>query len=89
MPFSERYSMWHSGNQPEGGFQLEPLDTCGPDASRTLAYVEVDDIEALLAQAVVLSGKIVKPKTFVSEEYGYYGLCTDPSGTLLGLWSMS
>jgi uncharacterized protein len=87
IPSGERYVMWNLGAGIEGGLQLEPLARCGPDANRVLVYVEVADIEAKLAEAAALGGTVVKPKTQISAEYGYYGVLRDPQGTLVGLWS--
>ncbi len=88
-PSGDCYVIWNPGAGIECGLQLEPVAQYGPDANRTLVYVEVEDITAKLAEAERLGGTVVKPKTLISEEYGYFGLLRDPQGTLIGLWSMS
>jgi predicted enzyme related to lactoylglutathione lyase len=50
-------------------------------------YIEVKDIPTTLAQAEKLGGKIVKEKTLISEELGYWAMFSDPSGVNIGLWS--
>ena len=86
-PSGDNYVIWDPGTGAEGGFQLEPLDKCGPEANRTIAYVQVDDIEAKCKQVENLGGTVVVPKTKISDEYGFFALFRDPQGTLVGLWN--
>jgi hypothetical protein len=50
-------------------------------------YIEVDDIDETLKQIENAGGKTEVPKTRISDEIGYAGIFTDPSGTRIGLWS--
>ncbi len=50
-------------------------------------YIGVDDIEAKLTEIEAGGGKIVTPKTKISDEYGYYAEFTDSLGNKLALWS--
>ena len=86
-PMGEEYSLWHPGGEAMGGgFTLrKPEDV--KDAQRTIAYIEVEDIEATLATIEEHGGKTVYPKTRISDEHGFFAMFTDPHGSLVGLWS--
>lgn len=62
-----------------GGFTSE--------ADGIFFYIEVDDIEATLKKIENAGGKIVVPKTIITEEIGYFAVFTDTSDTKIGLWS--
>ena len=51
-----------------------------------LVYMEVDDIDAVLAKIETEGGAIVIPKTAVPTG-GWFAWFTDPSGNTLGLWT--
>jgi uncharacterized protein len=50
----------------------------------TIFYVLVDDIEASLAKAVELGGKVLVPK--VEIPMGSFAWLSDPEGNTVGLW---
>ena len=50
-------------------------------------YAGVDDLEATQAAAVAAGGKVLKERTLISEEMGYWGLIEDPNGHEFGLWT--
>jgi predicted enzyme related to lactoylglutathione lyase len=81
--WDDEYFMFNPGEGPGGGFS-HPM--AGKDHG-TCVYIEVDDIDAMLKSIVDAGGKVLKEKTQISEEYGYFALFADPGGTLVGLWS--
>jgi predicted enzyme related to lactoylglutathione lyase len=85
----DSYAEWEPGGQALGcGFNLVELGADCPEA-KPLAYIQVEDIEAKLVQITAAGGAVIKPKTKISDEYGFYALFADPSGSVLGLWSKS
>lgn len=48
-------------------------------------YVSVEDLQAAIAKAEELGGKIIVPPTEVPEA-GHFALIADPEGTTIGLW---
>ncbi len=48
-------------------------------------YAMVDDLEAHLAKATRLGGKVVVPPTEVPN-MGHFAWISDPEGTIFGLW---
>ena len=79
------YGMVDTGSQPGGGIFQTPE---GVPPYSTF-YVQVEDIDAKLKEAESLGAKIMVPKTQISENYGYFGLFSDPDGNVVGLWSHS
>jgi uncharacterized protein len=77
------YAMFKGKNGPGGGFskQLKVSD------SGVLFYLEVEDIEAALKKVETAGGQMVKGKTQISPEVGYFGIFTDSDGNVIGLWS--
>lgn len=51
-----------------------------------LPYVGTDDIEASLARAEELGGKIVMPKTEIPT-VGWFGIFSDPTGNNIGVYT--
>lgn len=82
-PHGDSYAMWTSGkDEMGGGFGAE-------GTPRTIAYIEVDDIEATLKTIGENGGSTVVPKTKISDEHGFFAHFNDCCGTLLGLWAKS
>lgn len=77
------YLMFSTPGRDGGGFTTESR----PTADGVVLYIEVADIDGNLREVVEAGGKIVKGKTGLSEQHGYYALFTDPSGNIMGLWS--
>jgi uncharacterized protein len=75
------YATFDSGNDVGGGFS--PLGP-GYPAGTTIVYVGTDDIDATLAKAESLGGKIMATKTEIPG-VGWFGLFTDPTGNIVGL----
>jgi uncharacterized protein len=49
-------------------------------------YVQVDDLQKYLDQAVKLGGKVTLPPTQISSEIGWCAMFTDPDGNEIGLF---
>jgi predicted enzyme related to lactoylglutathione lyase len=77
------YAMFSAPDGPGGG-----IEKAGPGRGANInIYIEVEDIPATLAEAERLGGKVIKEKTLISEEFGYWAMVSDPSGVKIGLWS--
>ena len=50
-------------------------------------YISTDDIDLSLEKIEGNDGEIVKKKTQISDELGFYALFKDNTGNLMGLWS--
>lgn len=82
----ESYGEWKVGDHALcGGFNPVKPGESKPQAL-PLAYIEVAQIEAKLAEIEAAGGRVVMPKTKISDEHGYYALFADPCGAVLGLW---
>ena len=66
------------GQTESAGFQTNPGDV--------LVYVGTDDIDASLARAESLGGKIVAPKMEIPG-IGWFGVFEDPTGNKVGLYT--
>lgn len=80
-PHGDTYAMWSSGKEElEGGFSSH-------GESGTIAYIEVDDIEATLKTISENGGSTVVPKTKIDEDHGFFAHFNDCCGTTVGLWA--
>lgn len=77
------YATFEAEGGPGGGFA--PISKINPEGS-TLVYVDTDDIEASLARAVSLGGKILVTKTEIPM-MGWFGVFQDPNGNAVGLYT--
>ncbi len=69
---------------PGGGFN--PVDGQMTKPGDVFVYIQTDDIEATLAKAQSLGGKILVPKTEIPN-IGWFGFFTDPTGNRVGLFT--
>jgi predicted enzyme related to lactoylglutathione lyase len=59
-----------------------------PSATGVIIYLNGgEDLSKVLDRVEPEGGKIIVPKTIISEEIGYYGLFSDTEGNRLGLYS--
>ena len=80
----DNYLSWTAGDSPlGGGFSSEQVERSGP---RTIAYIQVEDIEATLKKIGEHGGRTVIGKTKISDEYGFFAWFEDPSGATVGIW---
>lgn len=77
------YATFDTGNNVGGGFN--PVNENNP-AGTVLVYIGTDDIDASLAKAESLGGKIVTPKTEIPGT-GWFGFFSDPTGNMVGLYT--
>ncbi len=81
------YAMWSSDEEGvtgvSGGFEKMSK----PTSDGPLIHIGVDDIDAKLKEIEAAGGKTVKPKTKISDEFGFFAVFLDVFGNRLGLWS--
>jgi len=77
------YAMFETGDNLGGG--LNPVNENNP-AGTVIVYISTDDIDASLEKAGSLGGKTIAPKTEIPE-MGWFGLFSDPTGNLVGLFT--
>jgi len=77
------YVVFSTPDGPGGGIEKADVGS----GSNIKIYIEVEDIPSTLAKAEQLGGKIVKEKTLISEEHGFWGMLADPCGVQIGIWS--
>ncbi len=81
---STKYFMFKTkGNQFQGALDENVVSS----RDGVQMYIECNDIKSILETItkVYLTAEIVKPKTFISKQYGSYALIIDPSGNRIGL----
>ncbi|MGB0789699.1 MAG: VOC family protein [Marinirhabdus sp.] len=62
-------------------------ETYTPSHEGTLVYLTSKDVENELGRIESAGGKILKPKTMISEEHGYMALFEDTEGNRVALYS--
>lgn len=77
------YITFSTPDNDGGGFTTDSK----PVKDGVVLYIKVEDINKKLEEIKGAGGQVVKEKTGISEEYGYYALFTDPCGNIMGLWS--
>jgi len=75
------YGIIKPGDGQEGGLGENPADK----PPRVIIYFRSEDIDATLKAIEEAGGKIVTPKTLITEEYGYFAHFSDPDGNVIGL----
>ena len=59
-----------------------------PGSDGTTIYLKAgDDLSAALARVEAAGGKVVFPKTFIKEGFGYFAIMIDSEGNSVGLHS--
>jgi len=77
------YATFKTGDGPGGGFSKE----LKVSESGVLFYIQVEDIDASLKKIETAGGQMVKGKTPISPEFGFFGIFTDSEGNVIGLWA--
>ena len=77
------YTQWEAGDGTGGGF---PAVSDESPAGHVLVYIHSDDIETDLKNVEKLGGRVIHPKTEISQ-IGWFGLFQDPTGNVLGLYT--
>jgi len=85
-PSTEDYMMFQVKGGLGGGIQkVKKAPGLG-----VMVYIEVRDIPATLKKVVKLGGKVVKPKTEIGNDWGFWAAFKDPGGcSSVALWSRS
>src|SRR5205085_9722746 len=74
------YTMWMSGQTPIGGVMAFTPDAKAMGVPPNwLAYVEVPDVDATIAQATKLGGAVIVPAQTV-DQVGRFAVLRDPQG---------
>ncbi|MCK5341996.1 MAG: VOC family protein [Candidatus Heimdallarchaeota archaeon] len=76
------YVSFDSGEGPGGGFPEVGENT---KAGAVTVYISTDDVEASLAKAESLGGKILVTKTEIPMT-GWFGIFSDPTGNAVGVF---
>lgn len=81
------YTMFNPAEGPVGGFN--PLADGGHTPIKpgdVIVYVSTDNVEATLAKAESLGGRVLLGKTEIPG-FGWYGLFADPTGNRVGVYT--
>jgi len=85
MPYGKYYQIFGEEG-PIGG--LYEHDECGSTTFSTVNYFTVESVDAALAKVEGLGGKLFREKKDLSEGNGWIAHVLDPSGVIIGLWSL-
>ena len=80
------YAMFATPEGLGGGFDAGP-NADPPTDKGPVLHIEVDDIDEILKRIEKAGGRIVVPKTKISDEFGFFGIFIDNVGNRLGVWS--
>jgi predicted enzyme related to lactoylglutathione lyase len=78
----DAYAMFQDGGHG-GGFDPKKQ----PSDKGVVLYISVKDISGTLKEIASAGGSVVKEKTEIGGDYGFYGLFKDPNGNQVGVWS--
>ncbi len=76
------YATFEAEGGPGGGFN--PINETNPPGT-IMVYIDTDDIEASLAKAVSLGGKVLRKKQEIPE-MGWFAIFQDPDGNAVALY---
>jgi hypothetical protein len=79
------YHMFQAEPGPAGGF-VKVGECLSHKPGEVLIYIATDDIDATLAKAESLGGKILTPKTEIPHT-GWFAFFSDPTGNRIGLFT--
>ncbi|MFO7639483.1 MAG: VOC family protein [bacterium] len=72
----------------EGGLSGGIMPGAEPPGHGITVYIKVDDISAALARVVELGGEILRPKTAIGGDWGFWAEFSTPGGCRsVALWS--
>ncbi|WP_308492389.1 VOC family protein [Microbacterium terrisoli] len=81
VPGFDDYPMWQGPNGASGGALVKRAT----DFTQPRSTVEVDSIDDVLAKAEASGGRVVTPKSPISET-SWWGVFEDPDGNVIGLF---
>ena len=83
-PSANNYWMFEVKYGLSGGI----MPVAEPPGHGVVVYIEVEDIPATLARVVELGGEVVKPKTEIGNDWGFWAEFKAPGGCRgVALWS--
>lgn len=74
-------------NAGQVGASLTQVDGFEPSANGTLAYLQVDDLDAFIGRIAAAGGQVVMPRTSMGENMGYFATFRDSEGNTLALYA--
>ncbi|HYF52242.1 MAG TPA: VOC family protein [Planctomycetota bacterium] len=77
----EQYAMFQDG-AVGGGFDPR----LKPTTDGIVLYIAVKDIPEALKKIAASGGSVIKEKTEIGGNHGYYALFKDPNGNKVGIW---
>jgi len=83
-PHDAGYLMWKAPGGLSGGFTTAGAPLTNPAAT---FYIKVADISKGLARVKKHGAVIVREKTEIPGDNGFYALFRDPAGNNVGLWA--
>ncbi len=83
-PLDAGYMIWRDPAGMSGGFTTAGSPVTNPAATM---YLRTEDIPGKLEEVVSAGGTIIRTKTEIAGDYGFYALFRDPAGNNMGLWS--
>lgn len=77
------YLFWKDPSGMSGGFTTAGSPVTNPAAT---FYIKVDNIPETLGRIVEQGGVVIREKTEIGGDNGFYGIFRDPAGNNIGLW---
>ncbi len=82
-PHDSGYLFWEDSEGFSGGFTTAGSPVTNPAAT---FYVRVENIPDALTKVHQAGGVVIREKTEIGGDNGYYALFRDPAGNNVGLW---
>lgn len=82
-PHDAGYLFWEDSDGMTGGFTTAGSPVTNPAAT---FYIRTDDIPKMLAKVQKAGGVVIREKTEINGENGFYALFRDPAGNNVGLF---
>lgn len=80
-PMNETYEFFDTGNN-NGALDADVT----PSHEGTVLVLACADVEAKLREIEQAGCKVLKSKTAIGGDHGYYGYFEDPAGNKMGVW---
>lgn len=79
------YTLFKNGDKDVGGMMQIPADQPGQIPPHWMAYIAVDDLDAMVAKAKAL-GATIRIASHQVEDFGRFAIIQDPTGAGIALW---
>ncbi|MCA8937248.1 MAG: VOC family protein [Planctomycetes bacterium] len=80
-PMNDTYEFFDAGNA-QGALDSDAK----PSHDGTVLVLACEDVEAKLKEIEADGCKVLKPKTEIGGDHGWYGYFEDPAGNKMGVW---